>query len=221
MDNKIFNSKIYLPSKREEWSLFAGLQPVIKTVLDYVGAVFGIITLLFLYPVVAFLIKIDSRGPVFYVQKRCGLNGKEFGMYKFRTMFTNADELKNNLKNEAEGSVFKIKNDPRITRVGKFLRRTSLDEFPQIFNVLKGEMSLVGPRPLAYEEMSGCEEWRALRLKKKPGITGLWQVKGRGSKSFNDWIQYDKEYVLNYSILLDMKIIFLTIGAIIKGNGAY
>lgn len=204
----------------KENPFYAGFDRIIKIFLDYTFAVFGIFILLLFFSILALLIKIDSRGPIFYRQKRCGLRGKEFKMYKFSSMISNAHNLQKVLKNESEGPVFKIRNDPRITRIGRLFRRTSLDEVPQLINVLKGEMSLVGPRPQALEEMSGNKEWREIRLKVKPGITGLWQIKGRGIRCFDHWIHYDKEYVLNRTLLLDMKILFLTIGTVIKGKGA-
>lgn len=194
---------------------------VLKRVIDITGALFGIIILLPIFILTALLIKLDSEGPVFFAQKRCGRGSREFNMYKFRSMIKNADILKLHLQNEAEGSVFKIRNDPRITRIGKILRRTSMDELPQIFNVLRGEMSLVGPRPLSIEEMKADEEWMKLRLSVKPGMTGLWQIKGRGNKRFADWLRYDTEYVKNKSLLLDIKILFMTVWVVIKGKGAY
>lgn len=174
-----------------------------------------------LFLIVAILIKLDSEGPVFYTQRRCGKDRKEFGMYKFRSMVKDAHLLRPLLTNEVEGSVFKIKHDPRVTRVGRLLRRTSMDELPQLFNVVFGEMSIVGPRPLAEEEMVADENWRRLRLTVKPGITGLWQVKGRGNREFSEWIRYDIEYVKNQSLFLDIKVILMTFGAVLRGRGAY
>ncbi|MCK4830493.1 sugar transferase [bacterium] len=191
-----------------------------KRLFDLVGALLGLVLLFPFFILASLLIKLDSHGPVFYSQKRCGKAGGEFGMLKFRSMVNNADELKADLQNEADGSVFKVKEDPRVTSIGSFLRRYSLDEFPQLFNVLKGEMSLVGPRPLARSEMKGDLKWQELRLTVTPGMTGLWQIKGRDNESFNDWIRYDTEYVLNRSLWLDLKILFLTLGAVLKGRGA-
>lgn len=192
-----------------------------KRVIDITGAVFGIFFFSPLFILMPLLIKLDSPGPVFFIQKRCGKGGKEFGMYKFRSMIKDADMLKSQLQSEVEGSVFKVKDDPRITRMGRFLRRTSLDELPQLFNVLAGNMSLVGPRPLAEEEMSADENWRRLRLTVKPGITGLWQIKGRGNREFSDWIRYDTKYIMNRSLLLDIKILLMTVVVVLKGKGAY
>ena len=192
----------------------------IKRLFDVIGVLLGLVLLFPLFILTSLLIKLDSHGPVFYSQKRCGKAGGEFGMLKFRSMVNNADELKADLQNEADGSVFKVKEDPRVTSIGSFLRRYSLDEFPQLFNVLKGEMSLVGPRPLAKSEMKGNLKWQELRLTVTPGMTGLWQIKGRDNESFDDWIRYDTEYVLTWSLWLDLKILFSTFGAVVKGRGA-
>lgn len=181
-----------------------------KRMLDIVCSFFFLVFLFPLFFIIALLIKIDSRGPVFFLQKRCGANGRVFSMYKFRTMVRDAEALKKRLKNEMDGPMFKMRNDPRITEVGRVLRKFSLDELPQLFNVLKGEMSLVGPRPLADEEMEGDELWRKIRLSVKPGMTGLWQIMGRASGRFNDWVNYDIAYVQKRSLLFDLKILFLT-----------
>lgn len=169
---------------------------------------------------IAVLIKIESRGPVFFLQKRCGQGGKEFRMLKFRTMVQNAEALRHHLKNEVDGPMFKMLRDPRVTRVGRFLRCLSLDELPQLINVLRGEMSLVGPRPLAWQEMSMNSAWMEARLTVKPGITGLWQVKARETLKFSDWVKYDMEYVEHGSVLLDLKILLLTIPSVIRRRGA-
>lgn len=192
-----------------------------KKIIDAVLSSFGIVLMLPLFLMIAIAIKLDSSGPIFFMQKRSGKNGREFYMYKFRTMIKDAESFKKNLKNEVEGPVFKVRNDPRITRVGRILRTWSLDELPQFLNVLKGEMSLVGPRPLSRKEMTGNENWREIRLLVKPGMTGLWQVKGRQSDKFNKWIKYDIEYVQKRSLVLDIKILFLTINAVFRRKGAY
>ena len=168
------------------------------------------------FSVVATLIKTTSSGPVFFLQKRCGRNGREFKMYKFRTMIKDAESLKKKLKSDVDGPMFKMKNDPRITSIGRFLRRWSLDELPQLFNVLKGEMSLVGPRPLSNDEMTRNNEWKETRLSVKPGVTGLWQIMGKSSGKFSDWIKYDTEYVKKRSLFFDFKILFLTITAVLR-----
>ena len=139
-------------------------------------------------------------------------------MYKFRTMVIAAELLKKRLVNEVDGPMFKMKNDPRITKVGRILRRWSLDELPQLFNVLKGEMSLVGPRPLSSKEMIGDDNWRKIRLSVKPGITGLWQIMGRSSNKFGAWIKYDIEYVQKRSFLMDIKILLLTTIAVLRSE---
>ncbi|MBZ0157686.1 MAG: sugar transferase [Alphaproteobacteria bacterium] len=206
----------------------------VKRLMDVFLGIFFLITFSPLFFLVALLIKLDSEGPVFFRQKRCGKGGREFFMYKFRTMVKNAEALKKALTNEVDGPMFKVKNDPRITKIGRILRQWSLDELPQLINVVKGEMSLVGPRPLAKNEMPVTEEelpftkdktpvditWKETRLRVKPGMTGLWQVKGRGSGKFSCWIKYDVEYVQKRSVFLDMKILFLTLNAVLRRKGA-
>lgn len=196
---------------------------ITKRIMDVVLSAAGIVLLLPLYMLIAMAIKIDSPGPVFYIQKRCGIKGKLFGMVKFRTMIDNAEDLQKELlsKNEADGPLFKISDDPRITRLGKILRETSLDEIPQLVNVLKGEMSLVGPRPLIMDEMKFSQSWRDTRLSVKPGITGLWQVQGRSEAPFHNWIRYDVNYVKNQSLWSDIKILLKTIKVVFKKVGAY
>jgi lipopolysaccharide/colanic/teichoic acid biosynthesis glycosyltransferase/dTDP-glucose pyrophosphorylase len=167
-----------------------------KRIMDLFLSAAGIILLLPLFLLITIAVKIDSPGPVFYKQKRCGKGGKLFRMLKFRTMVYNAEDLQPELlsKNEVDGPLFKISNDPRVTKLGRILRETSLDEIPQFLNVLKGEMSLVGPRPLIMDEMKFSQTWRDTRLKIKPGITGLWQIQGRSMAPFHDWIRYDTIY---------------------------
>lgn len=196
---------------------------LVKRTMDITFSFIGVIILLPVFLLLGFFIKWDSSGPVFYIQNRCGIRGKLFGMIKFRTMTADAEKLHQNLMplNQADGPVFKILDDPRVTKVGSFLRRTSLDELPQLFNVLKGEMSLVGPRPLITDEMRFSSSWRATRLKVKPGITGLWQVQGRSETHFCDWIKYDVYYVQHQSSWLDLKILFKTTWVVIKRIGAY
>lgn len=193
----------------------------LKRILDIVSSLLLLILFLPLFFIIAILIKINSKGPVFFLQKRCGKNGREYNMYKFRTMVKDAEFLKKKLKNEMDGPMFKMKNDPRTTEIGRILRRYSLDELPQLFNVLKGQMSLVGPRPLAAEEMTVDNNWRKIRLSVKPGMTGLWQIMGRASGKFNDWVVYDIEYVQKRSFLMDIKIISLTLFAVLRYKGAY
>ncbi len=187
-----------------------------RMILDIVGSLLSLIVSFPLFFIIAILVKINSKGPVFFIQKRCGKNGVEFNMYKFRTMVIDAELLKKGLVNEVDGPMFKIKNDPRITKVGRILRSWSLDELPQLFNVLKGEMSLVGPRPLSSKEMIGDDNWRKIRLSVKPGMTGLWQIRGRRSNKFGDWIKNDIEYVQKRSFLMDIKILLLTTIAVLR-----
>jgi lipopolysaccharide/colanic/teichoic acid biosynthesis glycosyltransferase len=169
------------------------------------------------------LIKISSRGPVFFEQKRMTKDCRIFYMYKFRTMYVDAEErLKDLMKyNESDGPLFKMKNDPRITRVGRFLRRFSIDELPQIINVLKGELSLVGPRPPIPSEVEKYDEWEMKRMNVKQGITGLWQISGRSDLSFEEMARLDLYYIQNWSIEMDIKIILKTIPAVLFGKGAY
>ena len=196
------------------------IEACLKRILDIVSCFLLFIIFLPLFFIIALLIKIDSKGPVFFLQKRCGRNGKVFNMYKFRTMVEDAESLKKRLTKEMDGPMFKVRNDPRITGVGRILRRCSLDELPQVLNVLKGEMSLVGPRPLADEEMEGDECWRRIRLSVKPGMTGLWQIMGRASGKFDDWVSYDIEYVQKMSLCMDFKILFLTLFTVFSHEGA-
>ena len=190
-----------------------------KRLLDILCSFLLLVISIPLFFIIAILIKIDSKGPAFFLQKRCGKDGREFNMYKFRTMVKDAETLKKRLKNEMDGPMFKLKNDPRITWLGRILRKLSLDELPQLLSVLKGEMSLVGPRPLADEEMVGDDIWREIRLSVRPGMTGLWQIMGRDSGKFSDWITYDTEYVQKRSLFMDIKILFLTITTVLRNKG--
>ena len=184
----------------------------IKRTIDIIGSLCGLILLSPLLLVIGILIKSDSKGPIIFAQKRVGLNGKEFKMYKFRSMVVNAEELKDKLKenNEMSGPMFKMKDDPRITKIGKFIRKTSIDELPQLINVLKGDMSLVGPRPSLPKEVKEFEPWMIRRLEVKPGLTCYWQVMGRNSIDFEDWMKLDIKYVNERSLWLDIKLIFKT-----------
>lgn len=193
---------------------------LIKRLIDIAGSLLLLVIFSPFMLIIAVLIMIDTEGGVFYSHRRCGKNGMDFIMYKFRTMVKNADSIKSELVSEVDGPVFKVKNDPRITRAGRFLRKWSIDEFPQLFNVLIGDMSLVGPRPLESKEMVGDENWKTVRLRIKPGLTGLWQIKGRDTCRFTDWVKYDIEYVENQSLLLDLKILLLTVGAVLRRKGS-
>ncbi|MEW6411216.1 MAG: sugar transferase [Candidatus Zixiibacteriota bacterium] len=194
----------------------------VKSLVDRIGALCGLIVISPVLFLTALAIKLDSRGPVFFKQTRSGLNGKPFKLYKFRTMCQGADRKKNELAalNEMSGPVFKIRNDPRVTRVGRLLRKTSLDELPQLINVLKGEMSLVGPRPPLPTEVAEYAPWQHRKLSVKPGVTCTWQVSGRNNIDFEDWMRLDLEYIDNWSLWEDTKIIAKTIPAVIKGSGA-
>lgn len=184
-----------------------------KRVIDILGSGFGLIILSPLFLIVAIAIKFeDSKGSVLFSQKRVGQYGKEFNMYKFRSMVSNAEELKAKLmeQNEMSGPMFKMKHDPRITKVGKFIRKTSIDELPQLINILKGEMSLVGPRPSLPKEVDKFESWMLERLEVKPGLTCYWQVMGRNDIDFEDWMKLDIKYVHDRNFWLDIKLIFKT-----------
>jgi len=206
---------------------FGSIDPVgmfYKRVLDIVVGTAGFLVFLAMYPFVAIAIKLDSPGPVLFKQKRVGKRGRIFTLYKFRTMYVDAEERKKELmeKNIMKGPIFKVKDDPRVTRVGRFLRRNSLDEFPQFINVLKGDMSVVGPRPPTPDEVEKYELWHYKRLSIKPGITGLWQVSGRNEISdFSEIVELDCKYLENWSIWLDIKIILKTILVVLQRRGAH
>jgi len=196
---------------------------VVKRIIDIV---FSVILLFLLAPVLliaALLVKFSSGGPILFRQERMGVNKRRFMILKFRTMVPNAEKMLAELEeqNEASGPVFKIMKDPRITPIGKVLRRTSIDELPQLFNVLKGDMSLVGPRPLAVRDFEGfSEDWQRRRFSVPPGITCLWQVSGRSSISFEQWMKMDLQYLDEWSLWLDMRILARTISAVLTGSGA-
>jgi exopolysaccharide biosynthesis polyprenyl glycosylphosphotransferase len=197
---------------------------VVKQLMDSVGSFLLLALGWPIFVVIALLIKLTSPGPVFFRQQRSGCNGQPFTIYKFRTMVTNAEQLKHELAamNEMSGPVFKVTNDPRVTRVGKVLRKFSFDELPQLFNVLRGEMSLVGPRPLPVDEVKRFNDLaHRRRLSVKPGITCLWQISGRNNVSdFKEWVRLDLEYIDNWSLWLDVKILWRTLPAVLAGTGA-
>lgn len=193
-----------------------------KKITDIFGSIIAIIVLFPVFIIIALLVKLASPGPIIYKQPRVGLRGRQFELYKFRTMVENADELRKNLeeRNEADGPAFKIKDDPRITRVGGFLRKTGLDELPQLFNVLKGEMSLIGPRPPLQEETMLYERWQLRRLSVKPGLSCFWQIKpDRNSIKFEKWMELDLAYIDNWSLRLDFVILLKTIKTIFQRSG--
>ncbi len=185
---------------------------VIKRLLDIVGAL-----------VTAIGVKLTSRGPLFFTQTRLGKNGQPFTLVKFRSMIVGSENVRENLldANELDGPVFKIRKDPRLTPIGGFIRKFSLDEMPQIFSVLRGHMSLVGPRPPIPDEVANYEPWQTERLAVKPGLTCIWQVSGRSDIGFEKWVKLDIDYVRSRSILLDLKLLLLTIPAVLSGRGAY
>lgn len=194
----------------------------IKRAIDVIISVIGLVFLLPLFLITGLLIKLTSSGPVFYAWDVIGRCGCLFRGYKFRTMLQNADELKSQLatQNEMVGPVFKLKNDPRVTPLGRFLRKFSIDELPQLWSVLKGDMSLVGPRPAGSQEWEQYEPWQRRKLSVTPGITCLWQVNGRNKiNDFDEWAKLDLEYIDNWSIWLDLEIILKTIPAVLRGTG--
>jgi lipopolysaccharide/colanic/teichoic acid biosynthesis glycosyltransferase len=194
--------------------------PRSKRILDVVILLAAMPVLIPILAVCAVAVRLDSPGPILFRQQRTGLHGVRFGMYKFRTMVANAEELKPSLAhlNIMTPPDFKIIDDPRITRVGKFLRKTSLDEVPQIVNVLRGEMSLVGPRPTSFAA-STYRLWHAERLEVTPGITGLWQVRGRNESTFDERLRLDVEYIARRSILFDLRIMLETVGSVVNRSG--
>lgn len=199
-------------------------QMIFKRIFDIAGGLAGFGILILLYPVLALIIKLSSPGPVFFRQVRVGKNGKRFVIYKFRSMRNDAENMKKELMkhNELDGAVFKMKNDPRVTLIGRFMRKFSLDEFPQMINVLKGEMSLVGTRPPTPEEVSSYQKWHHRRISIRPGLTGLWQVSGRNRiTSFDDIVKLDLSYIDNWSIWLDVKILFKTILVLFERDSAF
>lgn len=196
---------------------------MIKRVMDIAGGLAGMLITLAFLPFVAIAIKLDSKGPVFFSQIRIGRNGRRFKIYKFRSMYMDAEERKKELeaKNEMQGLMFKMENDPRITKVGAFLRKTSIDELPQFYNVFKGDMSLVGTRPPTADEFEKYNQYYRRRISMTPGLTGMWQVSGRSDiEDFDDVVKYDLMYIDNWSLKLDIKILFQTIGVVLFGKGA-
>lgn len=208
----------YYPKEFEAQQLF------LKRMLDISGSLVGLTMTAVLFPMIALAIKLDSPGPLLFKQERVGQNNRIFQCWKFRSMAVDAEARKEALRdqNEMKGAVFKIRNDPRITRVGRFLRKTSLDELPQFWNVLKGEMSLVGTRPPTPEEVAQYENWHRRRICIKPGITGLWQVSGRNQiDDFDEIVRLDLHYIDKWSLWLDIKILFKTIGVVLSRSGSF
>jgi exopolysaccharide biosynthesis polyprenyl glycosylphosphotransferase len=194
-----------------------------KRLLDFVVSVAALVIVLPFVPFIALAIRFDSPGPLLYRSVRLGRNGRPFVFYKFRSMVVGAHESARYVRhlNEIEGPVFKSARDPRVTRVGRFLRRTSIDELPQLWNVLRGDMTLVGPRPPIPEEAEAYEPWQRLRLEVKPGLTCLWQVSGRSKLGFAEWMRLDIQYIQTMSLRSDLKILLRTIPAVLSREGAY
>ncbi|MBP3645657.1 MAG: sugar transferase [Clostridia bacterium] len=183
----------------------------------------GLLVLSPVFLIVSLLIWLEDRGSVIFCQERNGLNNQVFKMYKFRSMVSNADKLRAAMEkyNELDGPAFKMKDDPRITRIGRFIRKTSIDELPQLWNILRGEMSLVGPRPLPTYETAQCNDYQMQRLLVKPGLTCYWQVSGRSDISFDEWIELDLKYIREASVITDLKILLQTVTAVLGHKGAY
>ena len=204
-------------------NIFSNRQILAKRILDIMGSLVGIVLLGIATIIVAPAIKLDSPGPIFFGQTRVGKNGRKFTFYKFRSMYLDAEQRKKELmkKNEVKGLMFKMEDDPRITRVGKFLRKTSIDELPQFLNVLRGDMSLVGTRPPTVDEFERYEIKHKCRLSMTPGLTGLWQISGRSDiKDFDEVVKLDMQYIDNWSILTDIKILILTVWIVLTGKGS-
>ena len=220
-DKPLTSQDLSVPKGREGG--IRGRAAAVKRAMDIVGAVIGLPLSLPLMAVAAVVIKLDSRGPILFEQMRAGQHGKTFKIYKLRTMVANAEELLEDLidLDELEEPMFKLKDDPRVTNVGRFLRRWSIDELPQLYNVLRGEMSLVGPRPEETRLVERYSQWHRLRLQAKPGITGPVQINGRGDLPLEMRVQLEVEYIDNYSVWKDLVILLKTVPVVVLGNGSY
>lgn len=218
-----FRNDLELPCLQIVKTPLRGVNVVLKRIADVLGSLILLVTLSPLFIYLSIRIKLDSKGDIFFKQMRIGKNGRPFHMIKFRSMRHDAEEVKVQLSeaNEASGPVFKMRNDPRVTKIGFILRRYSLDELPQLWNVLKGEMSLIGPRPPLPTEVAQYTDYHWRRMDVLPGMTGLWQVSGRSDLKFEDWIDLDIYYIERWSFALEMRIVLKTIPAVIKGSGAY
>lgn len=211
----------YFPAQLPLQKTHCSVSSKTKRLIDLCGALIGLILMAIIFIPLAIAIKVDSPGPIFYSQIRCGLQGKTFRIWKFRTMFVGADRQQHLIKNQIKGHIFKNENDPRVTRVGKFLRRTSLDELPQFWNVLKGEMSLVGTRPPTPNEVQNYQIHHRQRLLVKPGITGEWQVNGRSNiKNFDEIVRLDIDYQQKWSPFYDLQLLLRTIEVVLLSKGA-
>ena len=212
----VYNGVKYYVEEKKFYNL-------VKRVFDFSVALVFVVLFFWLFVGIAIAIKIDDGGPVFYVSNRVGLFGKEFRFYKFRSMRTDADEMFESIQdqNETSGELFKMKNDPRVTRVGRFLRKTSLDELPQFFNILKGDISFVGPRSPLPREVENYTDYSMQRLSVIGGLSCYWQISGRSQIDFSGMVELDYKYIRERSFLTDLKILFLTVPAVLKGDGAY
>ena len=220
-------SKVYLERLGSKPLLTFSATPedeslLLKRGLDFLMALIALVALSPLLLILAVLVKLTSRGPILFSQTRCGLGGRRFTLYKFRSMRADADLLREELEalNEVDGPVFKIRNDPRCTPIGRFMRKFSLDELPQLVNIIKGDMSFVGPRPPLPEEVEKYERWQRRRLRMQPGLTCLWALEGRSKLSFRRWMELDLEYIDHWSMTLDWKILLKTIPIVLVGRGA-
>ncbi len=204
-------------------ALFVQKLPLAKRLIDVVGAAIGLVLAAPAMLAAAAAIKLTSRGPVLFAQQRDGLGGRSFRIYKFRTMVVNADEVKAALRHRSEqdGPAFKLKNDPRVTPIGRWLRRTCVDELPQLWNVLRGEMSLVGPRPMCSKEARHCAPWERRRLEVTPGLTCIWQVHGGTKVPFREWMRMDLRYVRSRSLWKDLWLMILTVPSVLRRDGVY
>jgi len=209
---------VVLPQRR--WYSYTS---TLKRLLDIVIASVVLVATLPIWLVIVMAIKIDSPGPAIFVQERIGLRGRRFRFYKFRSMTDGADRMKDRMRHlsEVDGPVFKVRSDPRITKIGRLMRRTSLDELPQLINVLRGEMSIVGPRPAVPDEVAHYRPNDIIRLAVKPGLTCWWQVRGRSTVDFDTWMAYDREYVYGLSFWIDVQILISTVKAVLSCRGAY
>lgn len=223
MDANIQNTKELTKIEIDNMEIKGKIYRGFKRIVDIVLGCIGLVLLSPVFLILAICIKIDSKGPVIFAHKRIGKNGKEFNMYKFRSMYENAEEMIENFSEEQKREWqenFKLENDPRITRVGKFLRKTSLDELPQIINIIKGDLSIIGPRPIVDEELEKYGKNKDKFLSITPGLTGYWQANGRSNTTYEERMQMELYYIDNQSLLLDIKIFFKTIVSVIKKEGA-
>jgi len=210
--------------KRKVWRVTVSFANGVKRLVDIVGGAFALVIFSPVFAGTALAIKLDDKGPVFYKQTRVGKDGRLFGMWKFRSMVVNADQIKDQLLEQnqhGEGVTFKMKDDPRITKVGKWIRKLSLDEFPQFYNVLKGDMSLVGPRPPVPREVAEYKALHLRRLRVRPGITCIWQISGRSEIDFEGQVRLDLQYIQSEGLLSDIWILLKTVPAVVFGKGAY